>query len=80
MGLIGSEKAGEALKALWESETDQDVKEAILEAFFLQSDTQALIDIVRREQDRELRNEALEYLSLIGSDEAMDFLLEALEK
>ena len=67
-------------QALWESETDPEVKKAILEAFFLQNNTQALIDIVRSEQDKELRNEALEYLSLIGSDEAVDFLLEALEK
>jgi len=80
LGLIGREKSGGALKALWESETDPEVKKAIVEAFFLQNNTQALIDIVRSEQDKELRNEALEYLSLIGSDEAVDFLLEALEK
>ena len=80
LGLIGAEESGGALQALWESESNSEVKEAILEAFFLQNNAQALIDIVRSEPDRELRNEALEYLSLIGSDEATEFLLEALEK
>ena len=79
LGLIGSEKSASALQALWASESDREVKEAILEAYFLQSNAAALIDIVRTEQDTELRNEALEYLSLMGSDEAVDFLLEALE-
>lgn len=79
LGLIGSEDSGDALQALWVSEGEREVKEAILEAFFLQSNAQALIEIVRTEQDKELRKEALEYLSMVGSDEAVDFLLEALE-
>ncbi len=80
LGLIGAEKSGEALNSLWAAESEPEVKEAILEAYFLQQNTAALIEIVRSEQDRELRNEALEYLSMIGSDEAVEFLLEALEK
>lgn len=80
LGLIDSEEAEGALRDLWKSETDPTVKEAILEAFFLQQNTEALIEIVRSEQDKERRNEALEYLSLMGSDEAMAFLLEALEE
>ena len=79
LGLIGSEGSAEALQELWESESNGEVKEAILEAYFLQSNAEALIHIVRTEQDSELRKEALEYLSMIGSDEAVDFLLEALE-
>jgi len=80
LGLIDSEKSGGALQNLWDSESDREVKEAIIEAFFLQNNAQALIDIVRTEPDQELRKEALEHLSLIGSDEAVDFLLEALEE
>jgi hypothetical protein len=45
----------------------------------LQGNHQALIEVIRSEEDRELRKKALEYLSLIDSDEAMDFMLQALE-
>lgn len=79
LGLIDAEKSSGALQTLWEGESDPRVKESILEAFFLQNNAQALIAIIRTEQDKEVRNKALEYLSLIGSDEAVDFLLEALE-
>ena len=80
LGLIGSKEAGAALHSLWQSESDREIKEAILEAFFLQNDAEFLIEIVRAETDTELRKEALEYLSLIGSDEAVEFLLKALEE
>jgi HEAT repeat protein len=79
LGLIDPEKSAKALRELWETETDRDVKESILEAFFIQNNAEALIEIVREESDRELRKSALEYLSLTGSEEATDFLLEALE-
>ena len=79
LGLISVEESGPALHSLWDSESDPEVKEAIIEAFFLQNNARALIDIVRSEQSTELRKEALEYLSLMGSDEAVDFLLEILE-
>ena len=79
LGLLGSEKSADALHALWTSESDPEVKESILEAFFLQNNAQALIEIVKTENSSEIRQEALEYLSLMGSDEAVDFLLQALE-
>ena len=65
---------------LWRSESDAKIKAEILEAFFLQSNAKALIEIVRNEEDTELRKEALEYLSLMGTDEAVDFLLETLQQ
>lgn len=80
LGLVGSEASSAVLASIYESEPDRSVKEQILEAYFIQSNHQALIDIVRSEEDRELRQEALEYLSLIGSDEAVDFLLQAIEE
>jgi hypothetical protein len=80
LGIIGPDKASGALAALWESETDPEVKEAILEAFFLQSNAKALAEISQSEQNIELRKAALEYLSMIDSNEAVDFLLQALEE
>lgn len=79
LALIGSDESAAGLQALWVSETDPEVKESILEGFFIQSNAAALIEIVRTEKDPEQRKNALEYLSLIGSDEAVDFLLQALE-
>jgi hypothetical protein len=79
LGLVSTDGSRETLTALYSSETDRDIKESILQAFMLQENHQALIEVVRSEEDRELRKKALEYLSMIDSDEAMDFLLTALE-
>jgi HEAT repeat protein len=79
LGLIGTASSRSALSSLYAEEGDPRFKKEILEAFMLQNNHQALIDVIRSEEDRELRKQALEYLSMIDSDEAMDFLLTALE-
>ncbi|MGB7491883.1 MAG: hypothetical protein WBN62_16265, partial [Thermoanaerobaculia bacterium] len=77
--LVGNDSSREVLTALYASESDREIKKSILQAFMLQENHEALIEVVRSEEDRELRKMALEYLSFIDSDEAMDFLLTALE-
>ena len=76
---MGDEKAGDALRDVYGSSTDRGEKKDVMEAFFLMDDYKGLIEIVKTEQDRELQKKALEYLSLLDSDEATDFVLGLLE-
>jgi hypothetical protein len=78
LGIMGNQTAGD-LSALYASETDQSVKKAVLNAFFLQSNAKALIDIARKETDPGLKREAVSKLGLIGSKEATDFMAELLK-
>ena len=79
LGLVSREASSGTLSALYAEETEPAIKANILEAFVLQDNAEALIEVIKSEEDRDLRQQALEYLSRIDSEEAMAFLLEALE-
>jgi HEAT repeat protein len=79
LGLMGSGTAS-TLSSMYASETNSDVKEAIIDAFFLQNNARALIDIAKREKNREVRNEALQKLSVMHNDEALQYMLQILEQ
>lgn len=79
LGLVGEARSGELLRELYGNTTDRGEKVEILEAFFIQDNYRDLIEVVKTEEDRELKKRALEYLSLMDSDEATDFVLGLLE-
>jgi hypothetical protein len=79
LGLMGK-RWGEPLTAIYAANTDKQVRMAVLHALFLQQNAQALIDIARKETDPELKKEAVHRLSLTGSKEATDFMMEILNK
>jgi HEAT repeat protein len=59
---------------------DQRVREAVLQALFVQGNAKALIEIAKTETDPELRKKAVSHLSVMGSKEATAYLLEILNK
>ena len=77
LGLIGG--TGKTLLGIYNSETNVDAKEAVIEALFLQDDARTLIDISRRETNPQLRREALQKLSLMNDEEALQYMLQILE-
>jgi hypothetical protein len=79
LGVSGNE-AVPALLGLYRGETDREVKEQVLEGLFINDAVTELIDIARAETDTELKRRAVEKISLIGSKEARDFLMEILKK
>jgi hypothetical protein len=78
LGLMGA-KAPE-LQAIYAKETDRSVKEAVIEAYFLGGNATALVAVARSEKDPELKKKAVEKLSLMGSKEGNDYLMEILQK
>jgi hypothetical protein len=79
-GLTGKERTAAPLTALYRSEKDPEVKAAVIQAFFLQNNARALIDIAKTEKDRELKGEAVQKLSLMQDKEATDYLMEILSR
>jgi len=80
LGLMGAGKAGGALASLYTNEKDIEVRRSILNSLFIQGNADALIDIARKEKDPELKKEAVQKLSLMGSPKATEFLMEILNK
>jgi len=80
LGLVGGPDAAEALKTIYQKETDRGLKEEVLNAYFLQGNSTALVAIAKSEKDPELRKKAVEKLSLIGDKTATDYMMEILQK
>lgn len=80
LGLVGSAEGSAALEQLYASDTDRRVREAVLQAFFVQGNAKRLIQIARTEKDPELKRKAVQHLSVMGHPEATKFMLEILEK
>lgn len=80
LGLIHSEESAKALQAIYSRETERDLKEEVLNAFFLQGNASALVAIARAEKDPERKKLAVSKLSLMHSKEATDYLMELLQK
>ena len=80
LGLIGSPQAGDALQQIYQRDTNRENREQVLNALFIQGNAKAIIAIARAEKDPELKKAAVSKLSLMGSKEATDYLMEILEK
>jgi HEAT repeat protein len=80
LGLVHSNDSGKALQAIYAKETDREVREEVLNAFFLQNNAAALVAIARAEKDPELKKIAVQKLSLMHSKEGTDYLMELLQK
>jgi HEAT repeats/Tetratricopeptide repeat len=77
LGITGGQAE---LQALYAKESDRGVKEEILNAYFIGGDAKGLIAVAKTEKDPELKKKAVEKLSLMGSKEANEYLMELLEK
>jgi len=80
LGLMGGENASKALQEIYGKESDRSVKEEVLNAYFLQGNAKGLIAIAKTEKDPGLKKVAVEKLSLMGSKEGTEYLMELLQK
>jgi HEAT repeat protein len=78
LGLTGQQSAP-MLKTIYTTDKDPEVKRAVLNAFFVQGNAKALIEIAKQEQDPRLKKEAIEKLSVMGSKEATEYFMELLK-
>jgi HEAT repeat protein len=78
LGLTGADSAP-LLKNIYTTEKDPSVKRAVLDAYFVQGNAKALIEIAKTEQDQSLKRAAVEKLSVMGGKEAGDYMMELLK-
>jgi HEAT repeat protein len=78
LGLMGG-KTAPTLASIYANERDPQVKAAVLNAYFVQGNAAALVEIARKEPDAEMKKKAMQMLSLMQSKEATDYMLELLK-
>ena len=79
LGLMKSTGAQETLTGIYASDTNVDVKKAVINALFLQQNAAALVALARAEKSPELKKEIVSHLSIMKSKEATDYLMELLK-
>lgn len=79
LGLMGAEKTGQALTTIYSSDKDPAVRQAAVEALFIQENAEALVALARKESDPEMKRHIVERLSLMHSKVATDYLMELLK-
>jgi hypothetical protein len=80
LGLMGKDKTADALTSIYANDKDPEIKRTVIQAFFLQGNAKALIQIARQEKDISLKRDAVQKLSLMHSKEATEFMMELLNK
>jgi len=80
LGLSGSKRTGDMLASLYPGASDMEISKAVIQALFVQNNATALVAIARKESNAELKKELVQKLSMMRSKEAMDYLLEILNK
>lgn len=79
LGLTGGKESSQILRSIYESDSNTEVREAVIHALFLHNDAKTLVDLARREKDPALRREIISKLSIMHSKDATDYLLDILK-
>jgi hypothetical protein len=79
LGVMSVIRSGDALKGLYGSESNRDVKAEIVNALFVQRNAATLVDLARAEKDQDMKREIVTKLSVMRDKIATDYLLELLK-
>jgi hypothetical protein len=78
LGLMGGKQTGETLASIYASNMDAETRKAVVDALFIQGNVHALIEIARKESDPEMKKYIVSKISVMGSKEGTDYMLELL--
>jgi len=78
VGIIDHKKTGDGLAKLYRSKASKEIKSAVIRAMFIQGNAAGIIEILKNETDNELKRQALKTLSMIDSDEVIEFFSKSL--
>jgi hypothetical protein len=79
LGFMSASKTGEALRALYSSESSAEVKKEIINALVVQRNATALVALARAEKDPAIKLEIVSKLSVMKSKDATDYFIELLK-
>lgn len=80
LGMMGGERTAAALVSMYGAETDRAVRGDIVNALFVQGNAKALVDLARKESNPEMKKMIVGKLSVMGSKDASEYLMEILNK
>ncbi|MGZ4809542.1 MAG: HEAT repeat domain-containing protein [Thermoanaerobaculia bacterium] len=80
LGLLGGTRSSQLLGTIYTTDNDRDVRYSVINAFFIQGNAHALVDLAKKEKDPELKKQIISKLALTGSKEAADYLMEFLKE
>jgi len=79
LGLLGGGRSGELLLSLYHDDPRPEVRKGVIEALFIQGNARTLVSLARAEKDPETKRRIIQKLSVMGSKEATDYLMEFLK-
>jgi HEAT repeat protein len=81
LGLMGQRtETSQVLMELYAKENDSAIKKEVINAFFLQGNAKTLVELARKESDPAMKKSIVQKLSLMNSKDALDYLMEILNK
>jgi hypothetical protein len=80
LGLMGGARGGENLVSIYKEDSNAAVRRAVIDALFISGNVKTLIALARVEKDPGLRRDLVQKLSLMGTKESSDFMLELLKE
>lgn len=80
IGISGGRNAGPALVGIYQRSNDSEVKRAALDGLFVSDNAKALVELARAEKDPEMKRKIVEKLSVMNNKEAVDYMVEILNK
>ena len=79
LGMLGRDRTGDAILNIYNRQTDAGLKEAAIDALFIQQNAETLVALARKESDRDLKRRIVSKLALMPSPAARDYMLELLK-
>lgn len=79
LGLMGGNGRGDALVSIYRSGQNQEVKDAVVNALFMQQNGKALVGLARSESNPEMKRRIVQKLSLVHSKDATDYMMDLLK-
>ena len=80
LGLMGGEHTSAALVSMYNADSDVAVRGDIVNALFIQGNAKALVDLARKESNPQMKKMIVGKLSVMGSKDATEYLMEILNK
>jgi hypothetical protein len=68
------------LLSIYQSESDASIRRKAVEGLFIQGNAKALVQLARKESNLDMKKELVSKLSLMKSKEALDYMMEILNK
>ena len=80
LGITGGRESEEALVSIYSSNADVETKKQVIHSLFIHAAAKGLVDLARKETNPELKKELVREISIMGSKEGTEYMLEILNK